>query len=58
MIVNIYVTIDPKGDRPYVSTNPPKDLDRSKGVTVHLVEARIPDSVPIDSVQQVEATNV
>lgn len=58
MIVNVYITIDPKGDRPYVSTSPPpKDLDRSKGIKVYLVEAHIPEK-NVDGVQRAEASRV
>jgi len=59
MVVNVYITIDPKGDRPYVSTQPPpKELDRSKGVKVYLVEAFIPDEPRVDGVQQARAARV
>ncbi len=52
MIVNIWVTLDPKGDRPYVSTSPPTTLARLPGMQVFLVEVFIPDPVPVDGVLQ------
>lgn len=49
MIVNAYVVIDPKGDRPYISTNPPgKELDRSK-VRVFHYALFVPDEPPPDN---------
>jgi hypothetical protein len=49
MVVNAYVVIDPKGDRPYISTNPPgPDLDRSKVKVYHYV-LLVPDDAPADN---------
>jgi hypothetical protein len=48
MIVNAYVVIDPKGDRPYVSTTPPgPELDRTKVKVFHYA-LLVPDDVPAD----------
>lgn len=46
MVVNAYVVIDPKGDRPYVTTSPPgAHLDLSKVKVFHYV-LHVPDSTP------------
>lgn len=49
MIVNAYVVIDPKGDRPYISTNPPNaNLDRSKVRVLHFA-LFAPDEKTVDN---------
>ncbi len=49
MLHNIYAVVDPKGDRPYISSNPPYDLDRRGGaVKVYRYQLYIPDPVSID----------
>ncbi len=49
MIVNAYVVIDPKGDRPYLSTKLAPDLDRSKVKVYHYV-LNVPEDPPVDNV--------
>jgi len=46
MTLTVYVTVDPKGDRPYVSTHPPSPhLDRRGGeVQVYSYDLFLPDS--------------
>ena len=48
MIVNAYVVIDPKGDRPYVTTEPPsKDLDLKGGtIKIYHYMLHVPDAQP------------
>lgn len=51
MIFNVYVTIDPKGDRPYISSHPPYDLDRREGkarIKVYRYQLYVPEPVHID----------
>lgn len=47
MIHTVYVVVDPKGDRPYVSSTPPSPhLDRRGGeVKVYAYDLYIPDHV-------------
>jgi hypothetical protein len=52
MIIVGYVTLDPKGDRPYFSSRPPpKELDR-RGGEVRVFEFKllvdVPDAVPLE----------
>lgn len=42
MIVNVYVVIDPKGDRPYVSTTEPAHL-KSDNVEIFHYMLHVPD---------------
>ena len=47
MIVNAYVVIDPRGDRPYISTNPPSaDMRKARpDVAVYHYALHVPDAV-------------
>jgi hypothetical protein len=47
-VVNAYLVIDPKGDRPYLSTNLSPHLDRSK-VKVYHYALLVPDDPPPDN---------
>lgn len=49
MILTVYVVVDPKGDRPYVSSRPPSPhLDRRGGeVVVYAYDLYVPDHVPV-----------
>lgn len=52
MILNVYVVVDPKGDRPYVSTTLPATLDRKEGtIKVHHYLLEVPDAVPPTTVE-------
>jgi hypothetical protein len=54
MIVNVYVVIDPNGDRPYVSTTEPAHLDKKGGtIKVHHYMLQVPDAQPPDTMQLV-----
>lgn len=48
MIVNAYLVIDPKGDRPYLSTSLAPNLDRSKVKVYHYILS-VPDDAPMDN---------
>jgi len=50
MIVNRWIILDPKGDRPYTSSIPPVSLVRSPGMRVYRIEADEPEPVPVDGV--------
>ena len=51
MIVNVWLIIDPKYDRPFVSTRPPADtLERSPETRVLRYELFVPEPVPVDAV--------
>lgn len=50
MIVNTYLVLDPKGDRPYTTTSPPTTLLRTPGMRVYRVETEVPEPVPVDGV--------
>lgn len=56
MNITGYVVLDPKGDRPYFSSNPPPStLDRSGGVRVFSFTVEVPDPVPLDGTLSAEA---
>lgn len=50
MIVNAYLVIDPKGDRPYLSTQPPNTLDKKPGIRVYHYMLHVPDTHEPDAV--------
>ena len=43
MIVNAWLTIDPNGDRPYLSTKEPVTLDNKPGIKVYHFALVVPD---------------
>ena len=49
MIVEIYITVEEGGDRPYVSTTPPTearaDALRARGVRLYRAKVYLPDQV-------------
>lgn len=49
MIVNAYLTIDPNGDRPYLSTREPRTLDKKPGIQVFHYALVVPDKTPADN---------
>jgi len=51
MIVNVWLIIDPKYDRPFVATRPPPDtLARSPETKVLRYELVVPEPVHVDAV--------
>ena len=49
MMLDIWIVVDPKGDRPYVSTTPPTTLDRKGGtVKVYKTVVGLPDPMTPD----------
>lgn len=51
MIVNVWLIIDPKYDRPFISTRPPAaTLERSSETKVLRYELFVPEPVPVDAI--------
>jgi len=51
MIVNVWLIIDPKYDRPFVSTRPPvATLERSPETKVLRYELFVPEPAPVDAI--------
>jgi len=53
MIVNAYVTIDPNGDRPYISTHPPNTLNKKPGIKVYHYLLDVPDTHEPDNLVEI-----
>lgn len=51
MIVNVWMVIDPKYDRPFVMTHPPADtMQRTEQTQVLRFECHVPEPTPVDEV--------
>jgi hypothetical protein len=57
MIVNVWLVLDPKGDRPYVQTHPPTTLARQPGMRVLHYELNVPEPVPAEGPYQAVAVS-
>lgn len=51
MVVNAWLILSPKADRPYLMTHPPPpEMERFEGVRVLRYELHVPEPVPVEQV--------